>query len=197
MFKAHFQKPWWSAWYRIQAKRNSNYPFMWWLIVLQYEVWLLFSSWCKYWWSEDQEAGWGSEVAVPLWLQSGVRSISLQCVMLLILLHGLLAVPTCWAAFNSCADFDLSYFFHGISIFSVTCVRNTQPKLRMSKPCWCLPYVDLSWDIFFLISLIYSTSQSPYGYCFFLYSSGSLSFAFQRFATETILSGTLLCAWFI
>lgn len=147
--------------------------------------------------SGGQKLAGGTEVAVALWLQSGVRSVSLQYIMLLILLHGWLAVPTCWDAFNSCADFDLSYFFPGISIFSVTCVRNTQPKLRMSKPCWCLPYVDLSRDIFFLISLIYSASQSPYGYCFIVYSSGSLSFAFQRFATETILSGTSLCAWFI
>lgn len=41
-------------------------------------------------------------------------------------------------------------FFPGISIYSVTCARNTQFKLRMPKPCWCLPYVDLSWYISFL-----------------------------------------------
>lgn len=120
-----------------------------------------------------------------------------EYILLLILLHELFAVPTCWDTFHSCASFDLSSFFPAISIFSLTCVRNTKAKLRKSKPCWCLPYVDLPWDIFFLISLIYSTSQSPYGYCFFVYSSGILSSAFQRFATETTLSGTSLCAWFI
>lgn len=84
----------------------------------------------------------------------------------------------------------LSLFFPGISIYSVTCARDTQLKLRLFKPCLCLPYVDLPWDTFFLISLIYSTPQSPYGYYFIVYSGGSLFSAFQRFVTEAILSGT-------
>jgi len=48
---------------------------------------------CSYWCSKGQPEG--PDVALPQWLQSDVRSVSLQCITLLIYLHGLLAVPTC------------------------------------------------------------------------------------------------------
>lgn len=69
----------------------------------------LFSSWFPQWWSEDQAAGRRNWDPVPC-VQSGV-GIYWQYITLLILLHGLHAVPTCWDAFNSCADFDLSFYF--------------------------------------------------------------------------------------
>lgn len=82
-------------------------------------------------------------------VQSGAGSVSWQYITLLILLHGLRTVPTYWDAFNSCADFDLFFFLVLLGFICDLCKK--QPKLRrISKLCWCLPYGDLSWDIFFL-----------------------------------------------
>lgn len=196
----HFQNPWWSAFYKIWAKENSKYSFIWSLTALRYEVWLLFFQNANSGGQRNKLQGEGTEVAVPLWLQSGVRSTSLRYITLLILLHKLLAVPTCWVTFNSWANFDLLffYFFFLALVFILWPVQEAHSSswecLSLADACHMLTYPDI---YFFLISQIYSTSQSPYGYCFFMYSSGSLSFAFQRFVTETILSGTSLCAWFI
>lgn len=154
LFKVHFQKPWWSAWCKIWAKRNSNCPFMWWPIVLQYE-WLLFSSWCKYWWSEDQTAGWGK---YPCGCNQVLEAPACNVFCCSFCCMDYFLCPRVELLLTHVQTLIFLFFFPGISIFSVTCVRNTEHKLRMSKSCWCLPYVDLSWDTFFLISLIHTTS---------------------------------------
>lgn len=89
-------------------------------------------------------------------VQSGVGSVSWQYITLLILLHGLCAGPTCWDAFNSCADFDLFFFFPGISGFYLWPVQETAQTvenicaLLMPAIWWLILRYIFSWFLWYI-----------------------------------------------
>lgn len=96
------------------------------------------------------------DFALPPWLQSGVRSIGFQYVMLLFLLHRLLAAPACWAAFNSCANFDLSFLFFLALAFVLWPVQETHSSswdcLSLAYACHMLTYPEIhfSWFLWYI-----------------------------------------------
>lgn len=110
----------------------------------------LFSSWFTYWWSEDLAAGGGNWDSCTPVCNQVVEASAGNVLHCLFCSMDYMLCPHVEVLLTHVQTLILHIFFLVLAFFFCDLCKK-QPKLRrISKPCWCLPYGDLSWDIFFL-----------------------------------------------